>query len=161
MRRFSIVPGVLCMALALIAAGCGDDNNNASSATQFATTAVSGNNVIPPNNSGGTGSATFDMSGNTVQFSVSLSGVSGVTLVHLHSGAPAGSGPVRVILFSDPGTGPVNGTLISDSFLEADVLGISFSDLINEMRNGQVYMDVHTAAFPDGEVRGQVQPIAQ
>jgi hypothetical protein len=27
------------------------------------------------------------------------------------------------------------------------------------MRDGIIYMDVHTLGFPDGEVRGQIQPV--
>jgi hypothetical protein len=64
-----------------------------------------------------------------------------------------------VQLFVSAGTGPVDGTLTSDSFAAGDVQGISFDDLIEEMRNGQVYLDVHTLGFPDGEIRGQVQPV--
>lgn len=78
-----------------------------------------------------------------------------------HSGAPAGTGPLRVILFADSGSGPVNGTLISDSFGSGDVIGLDFSALLNQMRDGSVYMDVHTLAFPAGEVRGQIQPVVE
>jgi hypothetical protein len=160
MRRFRILSSVMCVALALVAVGCGD-NNDREDATAFATTSVSGTNMVPPNNSGGVGSATFDLSGTTVQFSVSLSGLTGVTAVHLHSGAAAGTGPLRVILFADPGSGPVNGQLISDSFTSSDVIGVDFSEFVNQMRDGIIYMDVHTLGFPDGEVRGQIQPVVQ
>lgn len=160
MRRFPVLSSVLCLALALAAIGCGD-NNTKENATVFAASSLSGSNAVPPNNSGGAGSASFESNGSSIQFSVQLSGISGVTAVHLHSGAPAGTGPLRVLLFAGPGAGPVNGTLISDSFGAGDVIGLSFSDLLNQMRDGAVYVDVHTLAFPAGEVRGQVQPVVQ
>jgi hypothetical protein len=148
----------MCLALAFVAAGC-DDNNSTDDADAFAATPMNGAAVVPPNGSDATGSATFDLSGDSVQYTIQLNGITGVTLVHLHSGAVAGSGPSRVQLFVSSGTGAVNGTLTSDSFAAGDVQGISFDDLIDEMRNGQVYIDVHTLGMPDGEVRGQVQPV--
>ena len=158
MRRFPVLSSVLCLALALAAMGCGD-NNTKENASVFAASSLSGSNAVPPTGSGASGSASVEVDGSTAQFSVQLSGISGVTAVHLHSGAPAGTGPLRVILFADSGSGPVNGTLISDSFAEADVIGLSFSDLLNQMRDGEVYVDVHTLAFPAGEARGQIRPV--
>jgi hypothetical protein len=36
-------------------------------------------------------------------------------------------------------------------------LGISFSSLIDLMRNGDTYVNVHTANNPNGEIRGQLE----
>jgi hypothetical protein len=49
--------------------------------------------------------------------------------------------------------------LAQGSFGSGDVQGISFDELINEVRGGMAYVDVHTTGFPDGEVRAQLQVV--
>jgi hypothetical protein len=158
MRRFSVLSSVACLALALVAVGCSDNNND--DARVFAATPLTGANTVPPSGSGATGSASLELTGSSMQFSIQLSAIEGVTGAHLHSGGSTGSGPVRVTLFSDSGTGPINGILISDSFAAGDVVGgMSFDDLVDQMRSGQIYLDVHTLQNPGGSVRAQVQPV--
>jgi hypothetical protein len=36
--------------------------------------------------------------------------------------------------------------------------GITFKDLIESMRNGNTYVNVHSKKYIPGELRGQVQP---
>jgi hypothetical protein len=36
--------------------------------------------------------------------------------------------------------------------------GVTFEDLIESMRNGRTYVNVHTKNYIPGELRGQVQP---
>lgn len=159
MRRSPILSGAMCLALAFMAMGC-DDNNSTDNADSFAATPLTGSNAVPPTGSQATGSATFDISGDSVQFTIQVNGITGVTLAHLHAGAPAGSGPVAVQLFTNSGTGPIDGTLTSDSFAQGDIRGMSFDELVDQMRAGHVYLDIHTLTFPDGEVRGQVRPVS-
>ena len=40
------------------------------------------------------------------------------------------------------------------------MVGISYAQLIAEMRAGTAYGNVHTTQFPGGEIRGQVQVIS-
>jgi hypothetical protein len=141
----------------LVAVGCSDNNDD--DARVFAATPLTGANTVPPTGSGSAGSASLEITGSSVQFSIQLSAIDGVTGAHLHSGGSTGTGPVRVTLFSDSGTGPINGILITDSFAEGDVVGMSFDDLVDQMRSGQIYLDVHTLQFPGGAVRAQVQPV--
>jgi hypothetical protein len=37
------------------------------------------------------------------------------------------------------------------------VNGISYDELLNAMRTGNAYVNVHTAQFPSGEMRGQIR----
>ncbi|MBI4419614.1 MAG: CHRD domain-containing protein, partial [Gemmatimonadetes bacterium] len=39
----------------------------------------------------------------------------------------------------------------------ADITGLSLDSLLVRMRNGSVYVNVHTTNFTGGEIRGQVQ----
>ena len=87
--------------------------------------------------------------------------MSGITAAHIHSGNVGENGPVIVTLFSsDTPTGRTNGILsegtISSSDLEGPMEGRDISDLVSAMSNGVTYVNVHTQANPDGEIRGQI-----
>jgi hypothetical protein len=156
MRRSIHLAAPLCLILGLVAAGCSDDNNSDGNTT-FAVTSMSGSNEIPPNSSTARGSATFDQSGTTVTYAVEVHGLTEVTAAHIHLGAVGGNGPVVVNLFTGPTTGPVDGILVQSTFTAADVAtGTTFDSLLEQMRNGTAYVNVHTIANPNGEIRGQI-----
>jgi len=78
--------------------------------------------------------------------------------------APAGeNGPVAVTLFEAEGGGVVtptgvNGTLTDASIDEENDCGlVAIEDLLALMEAGEVYVQVETNAFPEGEIRGQVR----
>jgi hypothetical protein len=132
--------------------GCSDENSqNALRAS------LSGTNEVPATTTSANGTATFDIQGSTVLFRLELHSITGVTAAHIHSGAGGANGPIRVTLYNGPTTGSVDGDLVQATFTSSDVTGIAFNDLLNEMRNGSAYVNVHTTAFPAGEIRGQLQ----
>jgi|GEM_PF-361715 len=118
---------------------------------------MNGANEVPPVTTSATGKATLTQQGSTVNFRIDLSNITNVIAAHIHSGLPGVNGPIRVFLFNGPTTGLVNGTLAQGAFTAADVSGITFDQLINELRTGAAYVNVHTTANPNGEIRGQVQ----
>jgi len=153
MRR-TILAGSLCLTLGLLLSGCSDDNANDPNKLSAS---LAGANETPPNQSAGTGTASFTVNGTSVQFSLDVSGLTGVTAAHIHSGAAGTAGPVRVTLFSGPQTGAVTGMLVQGSFSTNNVTGITFDQLLTEMRSGAAYVNVHTLTFPAGEIRGQLK----
>lgn len=109
----------------------------------------------------GQGQANFKLSGGDLSFVLALSTLVGVpTAAHIHiSATPGGNGPPRVSLcgaFGPPpipvaecqGPGAVNGMT---SLSEAQI-----ADLLTAVSEDRAYVNVHTTAFPPGEVRGQV-----
>ncbi len=143
----------LCLLLALGAIGCSDDKTPA-----VFTGTLNASAAVPPNPSPATGAATLDFDGDSaVQFRVDVHSMTGIMSAHVHSGAEGATGPIRVSLFTGPTTGPTDGQLAQGSFGGSDVQGISFDALLEEMRNGTAYVDVHTTARPDGEIRGQIR----
>jgi hypothetical protein len=88
-------------------------------------------------------------------YTVKWSGLTGnPTLMHIHGLAPTGypAGIVQTILSAPnptlfPATGTYSGNLLVDGVVvkEADLL------------NGFYYMNIHTAANPGGEIRGQIR----
>jgi hypothetical protein len=159
MRRYTIV--VALGALAVTGLACNDATEDG---TVFQA-ALESRNEVPARSSGATGTAGFVVDGTTVRYSIEVGGITGIVGAHIHSGAAGVNGPIRIALFPRPGvnsgpaTGSVSGILIEGRFTASDVVGISFDQLLSEMRAGTAYANVHTTAFPGGEIRGQVQQV--
>jgi len=65
------------------------------------------------------------------------------TMAHIHKGAPGVAGPPIITL---PTGNPKEGTLSLDAQTVADLLA------------GLLYVNIHTTANPNGEIRGQILP---
>ncbi len=108
---------------------------------------LSGASEVPPTKSTGTGTvdATFDKQSSVFTWTINYSGLSGpATAGHFHG--PATSG------VNAPPALPLNGGLESPIKGKATLTAAQASDLTA----GNWYMNLHTAANPDGEIRGQV-----
>jgi CHRD domain-containing protein len=152
MRRIPLAFPLLLLA-GLASFGC--SNSNMDKAAFVAS--LSGTAVVPPvvSTSSGNTSMSFD-GASTVSYHVSVSAITRVTQVHIHSGGAGATGPIRVNLFTGPMTGRENGTLADATFAASDVQGESLDTLLGELRDGTAYVDVHTRDNPDGALRGQV-----
>ena len=130
---------------ALLAAGCAQQM--ASNAPTGSNVLLSGAQEVPPVNTAATGSGTITvLMDRSVSGNVTTSGVAG-TAAHIHMAAPGQNGPVIVPLNK---TGE-NVWSVPDS--------IRFNDAQYEAyRLGNLYVNVHSAANPAGEIRGQVRP---
>jgi hypothetical protein len=105
----------------------------------------------PPNNSTATGEATFtlDPTHTSLGVSISVTGVTGPpTLAHIHKGAFGVAGPVQVDF---NGAANFNNGKLNQTFTITKALG---DDLVAEPF--AYYVNVHTAQFPGGEIRGQL-----
>jgi len=150
-------------------AGCGGSADitapKVTAAERFSAT-LSGASVIPANASTNTGSITFEASSDsTLAFSLSVANMSGITQAHLHNAAAGANGATLVWLL------PVNGTSAQSASVELSGV-ISLGDIDPTwvrgtprlamdsvktlMRAGRLYVDVHSSAFTNGELRGQV-----
>jgi hypothetical protein len=147
----------ICLLLGVAALSCSKGSDN----VQILQADLSGANEVPARNTGATGTAGITIEGQTVHFTVEVHNINAVSLSHIHSGAAGVNGPVRVNFFTGPVTGPVNGILAQGSFTAADVKGVSFDELLAEMRSGTAYVNVHSPTFPAGEIRGQIRVVAQ
>ena len=110
--------------------------------------ALNGASEVPPNDSTGTGAveATLDTSAKTLGWTITYSGISGdATAAHFHGPAAEGANAGPVV--------PIEGTLASP------IKGTSTlsDDQIKDLQAGMWYFNVHSAKFPDGEIRGQLK----
>jgi hypothetical protein len=138
--------------------GCGDDATApARDATYVA--ALNGANERPPRSSGASGSATFRVSGDRADYVVVATGLTGApTVAHLLIGTrEATAGQVIVRLELTAATGTVAGGAIDlgrpITFNNTTISGDSLRTLFDV---GGTYVNVYTAAYPGGEIRGQV-----
>ncbi|HEX4196504.1 MAG TPA: CHRD domain-containing protein [Caulobacteraceae bacterium] len=126
--------------LALLTAG-------AAHASMFnVTTTLKGSDEVPPNTTTGKGtvSGTLDTSTKALTYTITYAGVTGpATAAHFHGPAAPGSNAPPVITMTSL-TSPIRG---SATLTDAQM---------NDLRNGKWYFNVHTAAHPGGEIRGQL-----
>ena len=126
--------------LIIIAASC----KKSSSDVVFKAT-LNGASETPPNSSTATGDATLTYNKDTKIFSivVHFSGLN-ATASHIHK-APVGVAGNVIFPFTPPITSPINYT--------SSVLTASQDSVLNA---NLYYVNVHSAAFPAGEIRGQL-----
>jgi hypothetical protein len=123
---------------------------------------LSGSAEVPMVDTMATGRATFRLNRDETELKYELEvvDIEGVTQAHIHMGMPNMNGPVVAFLFgpSDP-TGEIDGLLAEGTIAEEDLVGPlagDFSGLVERLRMGMLYVNVHTAANPPGEIRGQI-----
>ena len=109
--------------------------------------ALDGKSEVPTNASAGTGTADIDYDAATKKLSWKLtySGLSGpATAAHFHGPAEPGKNAGVAVAIPNAGTSPVEGSAVLTDVQAADLTA------------GKLYINVHTAANPGGEIRGQV-----
>lgn len=102
------------------------------------------------------GTAEFDFDGTTVEYVINVADITGATAAHIHQ---AGTRLVIVPIHVDRPTSDSTGVLVTGTFTAADVSAsspVAFNELIELMRTGGAYVNVHTQANPGGEIRGEI-----
>ena len=110
-----------------------------------------------------TGSANFELqTATTVRFEVKVTSLTGARVADIHTGVADSVGPIAVTLFSTTTpTGPVTGTLANGTFTSSNIQipGVTLDSLLQLMRLGRTYVNVHTTANTGGEIRAQIDPV--
>jgi len=123
-------------------AGLESGSGEAGSAVTYVA-ALSGAQEVPPVTTTATGSATFTLSADRTQLTYSVTHtVTGGTASHIHLAAAGEIG--NVIYPFTPFGSTMTGTLT-----------ITTTDADN-LEQGKMYVNVHSATFKDGEIRGQI-----
>jgi hypothetical protein len=120
----------------------------------------------------GTGSfsATIDDEAETITFELRYSGLSApASAAHIHFGNRFTSGGVSAFFCGGGGkpscpAGTTSEAVVTGTIVPADVIGPTsqgiaageFSELVDAIRAGVTYANVHNSMFPAGEIRGQI-----
>lgn len=156
--KFSTVRPLLAIcAVASIAglAGCGMMEPAKPAAAPMAANAnlvtlsatLSGANQVPPAASKATGTvdAVFNKDTRVLRYKVTFMGLTGApTMAHFHGPAAATANAPVVAGWENPITSPEEGSVTLTPTQVGDLLA------------GFWYANIHTAAFPNGEIRGQM-----
>ena len=130
---------------------------------------LAGSNEAPPVDSKGQGQAIFTLSedGTALHYKLIVANTKDITQAHIHCGEAGINGPVVVFLFGFVAGGVNhNGVLAEGIITSANIIprpssevcmgGLAtFENLLERIRNGSAYVNVHTVAFAGGEIRGQ------
>jgi hypothetical protein len=96
-----------------------------------------------------------------ISYRLDVSNIVDVTAAHVHLGTRGTEGEVIYPLFTGPQkAGSFTGTLAEGAFdasgLTGSMAGKTIPDLAAVVLAGQTYVNVHTKANPNGEIRGQI-----
>jgi hypothetical protein len=108
---------------------------------------LDGKSEVPPITSAGKGTADIDYDAATkkLTWKLTYSGLSGpATAAHFHGPAEAGKNAAVAVPIANATSSPAEGSATLTDAQAADLLA------------GKYYVNVHTAANPGGEIRGQV-----
>ena len=151
MRLFSARAFALAAitAAALIIASCSALPSNAAANTVTLKATLTGAaEGSQPGNPNGSGSATIALNdtAQTVCYSITVSGIGQATAAHIHKGAAGQSGPI-VVPLGAPTNGSAQGCTNN---VNPDTIRAI------EQNPAGYYVNVHTAAYPNGAIRGQL-----
>ena len=117
--------------------------------------------------------AVVDEEAGTIEYRMTYTGLDAITQSHLHMGTHHQAGGIVIFLCSNLTTpappagtqacpaspGQISGTITAENVLAAAQHGIAateFAEVVEAIRQRAVYVNLHTATFPGGEIRGQL-----
>ena len=123
---------------------------------------LDGNNEVPPVNSTAEGVATFKVKDDTITSKINITGITDVTMAHIHTGKKGENGdPIVDLLKTGEKDKTTGGVTIKGNFTASDfkgsMKGKALSDLQSAMGTNETYVNIHTSDHPDGEIRGQIK----
>lgn len=145
-----------------------DAKPDASVAAKNFVAPLSGEQEVPSADTKATGNAVFQLKGEELHYRLIVANIQNVTMAHIHL-APAGENGAVVAWLYPSGPPPqlipgrTSGILATGVITTADLTGPlgmgvgTLEDLLEAMRTGDAYVNVHTSQFPAGEIRGQIK----
>lgn len=131
---------------------------------------LSGFHQVPPVWSEGTGTfrAQVTEGEDAITYELTFSGLSTPTVAaHIHFGHPTDNGGIIAFLCGGGNApacplegGTVRGTITAEDIAAIPDQGLAAGDMaaaLRIIREGLAYVNVHTEAFPEGEIRGQIR----
>ncbi|MGF1512044.1 MAG: CHRD domain-containing protein [Myxococcota bacterium] len=133
---------------------------------------LSGLEEVPSIISEGSGSATFRLFGDRIEYELTIDSLEGeVLFTHIHIGQKGANGGVSTFLCDNTGnpnaggappcpqSGVVSGTVRAEDVIGPAAQGVEANDfqgLVEAIFSGVAYVNTHSDLFPAGELRGQI-----
>ena len=155
-----------------VLAACNDDNEfglGVGNGDRY-TASLSGANVRPvPVATGATATAEVTIrepqvgqSSQTVTVTITTSSLTSATAAHIHiGGASVANGPIIATLYTNPSDTTITSSELVTFTGSENSLGVSLDSLATLVAAGAAYVDIHTKAYPDGLIRGQLMRSGQ
>jgi hypothetical protein len=127
---------------------------------QAFTSELSGDQELPPVNTIATGLLNLTGNNQSLAYNLALSNMTNATAAHIHMGAENENGKVIVTLYKSESPSGIEietlaGNITADK-LQGPLSGATLDELIGTVNNGTAYVNVHSAEFPNGEIRGML-----
>ncbi len=131
---------------------------------------LSGYKEVPAISTMGDGAFQAEIRADSVHYRLRYDDLEGgdVLGAHIHLGRPATNGGVIAFLCGGgdkpacPASGTVKGVITAEDVIGPEAQGIApgeFRELVWAIERNATYVNVHTEAYPNGEVRGNVREI--
>lgn len=147
--------------LLFIMSSCNDDDdggnpNPMDEIIQLQEVTLTGAQEVPANTSEATGTfrGTYNKTTRVMTYNITFQGIT-PTAMHFHRGAVGSPGPIVIPI--NPGSDPYSGTNPFRSPLSGSTPALT-ADQETELLSGGWFLNIHSSAFPDGEIRAQVLP---
>ena len=149
-----------------------------SARSDFIATATLTGDGESPSTGTGYGTVTFNTAADTLTVALAFTGLESPTAIpagvpgaaHIHFGLPGVEGPI-IFPFIEPyannfplgvTSGTYVTTLTAASLTPDSADGINtFAEAVSAIEAGQTYFNIHTVAFPGGEIRGQITVVPE
>jgi len=162
MRKLPLIVAGAGLALVVAAPAVIGDSDQ-----QF-TASLNGYLEVPSISTTARGSFRAEVVGSTIHYRLTFRDLSTPSLFsHIHFARPDVIGGVSAFLCGGGGKPacPTTGGTVTGTVVAADVIGPTdkgilageFAELLRAMRNGATYVNVHSEAWPPGEIRGNIR----
>jgi len=146
-RQSAVWPIGIMLTAMVFAVGCSQTASRMSGASVESTPTLTGAEEVPPVNTQATGVSRIAVIGDkTMTGSVEVSNLTS-TVAHIHMAPRGQNGPVVIPLVKT-----------AENVWSVPANTVLSSALFDAFRAGNLYVNVHSAANPNGEIRAQLKP---
>lgn len=120
---------------------------------------------LPPVNSSAFGTVSFYVNGDVIFYKIRASGINSAEAALLHDAEAGSNGDAVATLVTSNNSSTDSQEILKEGIISSAITstdltgpleGKSIDDLVSLMQSGQIYVNVNSSDYPDGEIRGQV-----
>ncbi|WP_073854576.1 CHRD domain-containing protein [Pontibacter flavimaris] len=162
MKTYRISYGILTALLLSLMLGfssCNDDDDGnlpdpADEIVMLDDATLSGSQEVPSNSSEATGTfkGQYNKDTKRLSYTITFEGIT-PTAMHFHKGAPGMAGPIVIPI--NPGSNPYSGSNPFNTPLSGSTSALT-TEQEADLLAGNWFLNIHSAEFPDGEIRAQI-----